>query len=118
VRTSHRPCRAATRPAAATVSEICAASSLACTSTARTARGSDAVPFWRAILSTPVVFAGGHAYEARSAVDVVILVSSIGLLGLANGYLVRITGKLAPAIMVHATFNLLAVCVDVARARS
>jgi membrane protease YdiL (CAAX protease family) len=74
--------------------------------------------FWPAMLITTVVFAGAHAYEVDSAVGIVVLVSSIGLIGFANAYLVRITGRLAPAIMVHATSNLVAVCVVVARARS
>lgn len=76
------------------------------------------VRFWPAALITTVVFAGAHAYEVNTAVGIAILVASVGLIGLANSYLVRITGRLTPAVMVHATFNLLAVGVVIAHARS
>ena len=73
--------------------------------------------FWPAALISTAVFAGLHAYEVRTLVGALTLVAGVGVLGLANCYLVRITGRLVPGIMVHATFNALAVLVAVARAR-
>ena len=73
--------------------------------------------FWPAALISTVVFAGLHAYEVRTLAGALTLVAGVGVLGLGNCYLVRITGRLVPGIMVHATFNALAVLVAVARAR-
>ena len=42
------------------------------------------------------------------------LAFSVGVLGLVNCYLVRITGRLTPGIMVHASFNALALVVALA----
>ncbi len=75
------------------------------------------IRFWPAALISTAVFAGLHAYEVRTLTGALTLVVGVGVLGLANCYLVRITGRLVPGIMVHATFNLLAVLVAVARAR-
>lgn len=73
--------------------------------------------FWPAALISTAVFAGLHAYEVRTLAGALTLVAGVGVLGLANCYLVRITGRLVPGIMVHASFNALAVLVAVARAR-
>ena len=73
--------------------------------------------FWPAALVSTAVFAGLHAYEVRTLAGALTLVAGVGVLGLGNCYLVRITGRLVPGIMVHATFNALAVLVAVLRAR-
>ncbi len=73
--------------------------------------------FWPAALISTAVFAGLHAYEVRTVAGALTLVAGVGVLGLGNCYLVRITGRLVPGMMVHATFNALAVLVAVARAR-
>ena len=42
------------------------------------------------------------------------LACTVGVLGLTSSYLVRITGRLTPGIMVHASFNALALAVALA----
>ncbi|MDP9461910.1 MAG: hypothetical protein M3Q22_17195 [Actinomycetota bacterium] len=44
------------------------------------------------------------------------LALSVAALGLGNCFLVRITGRLTPAIMVHATYNALTLIVALATA--
>jgi len=67
--------------------------------------------FWPAALLSTLLFGGFHVYEVSTVAGAVTLASSVGMLGLVNCYLVRITGRLTPGIMVHATYNALAVAV-------
>lgn len=75
------------------------------------------MPFWPAAVVSTVLFGLLHTYEAASLAGAITLACSVGVLGLANCYLVRITGRLAPAMMVHASFNALALLVAVLLAR-
>jgi membrane protease YdiL (CAAX protease family) len=67
--------------------------------------------FWPAALLSTALFGGFHVYEVSTVAGAVTLACSVGVLGLVNCYLVRITGRLTPGIMVHATYNALAVAV-------
>jgi len=69
--------------------------------------------FWPAALLSSALFALFHVYEVHTVLGAVTLALSVGVLGLGNCYLVRITGRLAPAIMVHATYNALALTLAV-----
>jgi hypothetical protein len=51
------------------------------------------------------LFAVFHVYEVHTVLGAVTLAASVGVLGLGNCWLVRITGRLTPGIMVHAAFN-------------
>ncbi|MGZ4507404.1 MAG: CPBP family intramembrane glutamic endopeptidase [Blastococcus sp.] len=73
--------------------------------------------FWPAALLSTALFAAFHLYEVHTLVGAVTLACSIAVLGLCNCYLVRISGRLAPAIMVHATNNAIALAIAVAVAR-
>lgn len=73
--------------------------------------------FWPAAALSTVLFAGFHAYQVRTLVGAVTLVSSIAVLGLAACVLTRVTGRLVPGILVHATFNALALTTAVVLAR-
>jgi membrane protease YdiL (CAAX protease family) len=53
-------------------------------------------------------------YEVHTALGAVTLAASVGVLGLGNCYLVRITGRLTPGIMVHASFNAVVLAITVA----
>jgi len=64
--------------------------------------------FWPAALLSTALFALFHVYEVHTVVGAVTLAGEVAVLGLCNSYLVRITGRLTPAIMVHASFNALA----------
>jgi membrane protease YdiL (CAAX protease family) len=67
--------------------------------------------FWPAAVLSTVLFAVFHVYEVHTVEGAVTLAFSVGVLGLVNCYLVRITGRLTPGIMVHAAFNALALTV-------
>ncbi|MDQ1660119.1 MAG: protease family protein [Blastococcus sp.] len=69
--------------------------------------------FWPAALLSTALFGAMHVYEVRTALGAVTLATSVGVLGLGNCYLVRITGRLTPGIMVHAAFNAVALAVAV-----
>jgi membrane protease YdiL (CAAX protease family) len=66
------------------------------------------MPFWPAALLSTLLFALFHTYEVHTLAGAVTLACSVAALGLGNCYLVRISGRLTPAIMVHASFNALA----------
>ena len=72
--------------------------------------------FWPAALLSSLLFAAFHVPQVDTVLGAAVLATATAVLGLANCYLVRITGRLAPAMMVHATFNGLAVLVAVATA--
>lgn len=65
--------------------------------------------FWPAAALSSVLFGAFHVYEVDTLTGAITLACSVGMLGLVNCYLVRITGRLTPGIMVHATYNALAV---------
>jgi membrane protease YdiL (CAAX protease family) len=73
--------------------------------------------FWPAALLSTALFGLFHVYEVHSVVGAITLACEVGVLGLGNSYLVRITGRLTPGIMVHASFNAIALVVAVATAR-
>lgn len=70
--------------------------------------------FWPAALISTALFAAFHVYEVHTALGAVTLAASVGVLGLGNCYLVRITGRLTPGIMVHASFNAVVLAITVA----
>jgi uncharacterized protein len=70
--------------------------------------------FWPAAALSTVLFAGFHVYEVDTVAGAITLACSVGMLGLCNCYLVRITGRLTPGIMVHATYNALAIALVLA----
>ena len=72
--------------------------------------------FWPAALLSTALFAVFHVYEVHTLLGAVTLALSVAVLGLGNCYLVRITGRLTPGIMVHATYNGLALLVALALA--
>lgn len=72
--------------------------------------------FWPAALISTALFAAFHVYEVHTALGAVTLAASVATLGLGNCYLVRITGRLTPGIMVHATFNAVVLAIAVALA--
>jgi membrane protease YdiL (CAAX protease family) len=74
--------------------------------------------FWPAALLSTALFGLFHVYEVHTLLGAVTLALEIAVLGLCNCYLVRITGRLTPGIMVHATFNGLALIIAVATALS
>jgi len=65
--------------------------------------------FWPAALLSTLLFGAFHVYEVETVAGAITLACSVGMIGLVNCYLVRITGRLTPGIMVHATCNALAV---------
>ncbi|WP_138758392.1 CPBP family intramembrane glutamic endopeptidase [Modestobacter altitudinis] len=67
--------------------------------------------FWPAAGLSTFLFGAFHVYEVDTVAGAVTLACSVGVLGLVNCHLVRITGRLTPGIMVHATCNALAVAV-------
>ena len=73
--------------------------------------------FWPAALLSTALFGLFHVYEVHTLVGAVTLACEVAVLGLGNSYLVRITGRLTPGIMVHASFNAIALAVAVATAR-
>lgn len=72
--------------------------------------------FWPAALLSTALFGLFHVYEVHTLLGAVTLALEVAVLGLCNCYLVRITGRLTPGIMVHATFNALALVVAVVAA--
>jgi membrane protease YdiL (CAAX protease family) len=74
--------------------------------------------FWPAAVLSTALFSLFHVYEVGTLLGAVTLAATVATLGLGNCFLVRITGRLAPAIMVHATYNALALTVVVVSALS
>jgi membrane protease YdiL (CAAX protease family) len=74
------------------------------------------MPFWPAAALSTLIFAALHTYEVSTLVGALTLAASVGCLGLVNCWLNRRTDSLAPGMIVHASFNLLAVIVLVAQA--
>jgi membrane protease YdiL (CAAX protease family) len=61
--------------------------------------------FWPAALLSTLLFALFHVYEVHTLLGAVTLACSVAVLGLGNCFLVRITGRLTPGIMLHGTYN-------------
>lgn len=75
------------------------------------------LPFWPAAVLSTLLFGLAHTYEVGTLAGAVTLAATVGVLGLVNCYLVRITGRLTPGMMLHATANLLALLVLAAQVR-
>jgi membrane protease YdiL (CAAX protease family) len=71
--------------------------------------------FWPAAVLSTVIFAVLHTYEVTTLTGALTLAASVACLGIVNCYLNRLTTRLTPGIIVHATSNLLAVVVLVAQ---
>ncbi len=71
--------------------------------------------FWPAAVSSSAIFGALHTYEVSTLAGRVTLAVNVGLLGVVNCLLVRITGRLTPGVMLHATNNLFAVLVVAAQ---
>lgn len=67
--------------------------------------------FWPAALLSTLIFGAGHTYEVSTLAGAVTLALVVGSLGLTNCLLNRRTDRLFPGMIVHATFNGLAVLV-------
>lgn len=74
------------------------------------------MPFWPAAGLSTLIFAALHTYEVATLVGALTLAASVACLGLTNCWLNRRTDSLAPGMIVHASFNLLAVVVLVVQA--
>jgi membrane protease YdiL (CAAX protease family) len=67
------------------------------------------MPFWPAAVLSTFLFGLAHTYEVATVAGAATLAATVGVLGIVNCYLVRITGRLAPGMMLHATGNGVAV---------
>ena len=67
--------------------------------------------FWPAALLSTAIFALGHTYEVSTVEGAITLAAVVGSLGLTNCILNRYTDRLAAGMIVHASFNGLAVAV-------
>jgi len=74
--------------------------------------------FWPAALLSTLLFSLFHVYQVGTVLGAVTLALSVAALGLGNCFIVRITGRLTPAIMVHAAFNALTLGVALATSGS
>jgi hypothetical protein len=72
--------------------------------------------FWPAAVLSSAFFALFHVYEVHTVLGAVTLALSVGVVGLGNCFVVRITGRLAPAMMIHATYNALVLIIGFAAA--
>lgn len=67
------------------------------------------MPFWPAAVLSTLLFGLAHTYEVATFAGAATLAASVGVLGMVNCFLVRITGRLTPGMMLHATANGVAV---------
>ena len=74
--------------------------------------------FWAAAVLNAVIFGGLHVHEGRTLLAGVVLGLSTGAFGFVQCILVRRTGRLTPAIGVHAVTNLLALLLALAAAHA
>ena len=72
--------------------------------------------FWPAAIISSVVFGLFHVYEVTTLDGAITLFASVAVLGLVNSNLVRITTRLTPGMLSHATINAIAVAVVVSQA--
>lgn len=64
--------------------------------------------FTPAALTTSALFGLGHAWQEPTAASALLIASTLAAFGYAQCWLVRYTGRLGPAIAVHALNNALA----------
>jgi len=69
--------------------------------------------FWPSAFASTAIFGLFHTYEVGTLLGALTLALTVGLMGLVNCYLVRVTNRLFPGILVHAASNALAVLVVV-----
>ena len=74
--------------------------------------------FWLAAAVNAAIFGGLHVHEGKTVLAGVVLGLSTGAFGFVQCILVRRTGRLTPAIGVHAVTNLLALLVALAAAHA
>jgi membrane protease YdiL (CAAX protease family) len=74
--------------------------------------------FWPAALLSSVLFGLFHVHQAPSLGGAVLLGVAITVFGAGLAVLVRLTGRLAPAIAVHSLSNLIAVVLSASGALS
>lgn len=74
--------------------------------------------FWVAAVINALIFGALHVHEGKTVLAGVVLGLSTGAFGFVQCILVRRTGRLTPAIGVHATTNLLALLVALAAAHA
>lgn len=67
--------------------------------------------FWPAALLSSAIFGLGHTYEVSTLAGAITLAAIVGSLGLTNCIVNRYTDRLAAGMIVHGTFNGLAVLV-------
>jgi membrane protease YdiL (CAAX protease family) len=67
------------------------------------------MPFWPAAVLSSVIFGAGHTYEVSTLAGALTLAFVVGSLGLTNCVLNRYTDSLVPGMIVHASFNGLAI---------
>jgi membrane protease YdiL (CAAX protease family) len=72
--------------------------------------------FWPAALLSTLLFALFHVFQVDTLLGAVTLALSVAVLGLGNCFVVRITGRLTAAVMIHATYNALALALAFAMA--
>jgi uncharacterized protein len=72
--------------------------------------------FWPSAALSTLIFAGLHTYEVDTLVGALTLAAAVATLGLTNCWLNRRTNSLVPGMLVHASFNLLAVTVLISQA--
>ena len=72
--------------------------------------------FWPAALLSSSLFGLFHVFAVDTLLGAVTLAVSVGVLGLGNCFVVRITGRLTAAVMIHATYNALALALAFATA--
>jgi len=72
--------------------------------------------FWPAALLSTLLFAVFHMPAVDTVLGAVTLATSVAVLGLGNCFLVRITGRLAPGMLLHASFNALSLTIAFAMA--
>jgi uncharacterized protein len=72
--------------------------------------------FWPAALLSSSLFGLFHVFAVDTLLGAVTLAVSVGVLGLGNCFVVRITGRLTAAVMIHATYNALALALAFAMA--
>jgi membrane protease YdiL (CAAX protease family) len=72
--------------------------------------------FWPAAVLSSALFALFHVHAVDTTLGAVTLALSVGVLGLGNCVVVRMTGRLTAPIMIHAAYNALALAIAFASA--
>lgn len=74
------------------------------------------IGFWPAALASSVIFGAFHTYEVNTLAGAFTLAGSVGVMGLTNCVLVRLSDRVTPGIFVHASLNGLAAMILIAQA--